>query len=235
MISEIVKTYLNPSDNFIFGFANLKGLLIKEFEAYSYGISIARVLDNRIVDAIKNGPTQEYIDHCHEVNIELHNIATTIAVDLLVNKVNSIAVVPTISTSSEEFSPYLNALTYKVSHKMIATRAGLGWIGKTDLFISRDFGARVRLVSILINKRPDIINEPIEASKCGKCNTCVTRCPAKAANGKLWDIYTSRDVFYNAQKCREKCGELCKAMLNKDVYVCGICVSECPIGKAQRK
>ena len=35
---------------------------------------------------------------------------------------------------------------------MIATRAGLGWIGKTDLFISKDIGARLRLVSILIDR-----------------------------------------------------------------------------------
>src|ERR1035437_3030273 len=140
MISEIVKSHLNPSDNFIFGFANLKGLLIKEFEAYSYGISIAKVLDNHIVDAIKNGPTNEYIDHNEEVNLELQNIATNIARDLLVKKINCLAVVPTVSTSSKEFKPYLNALAYKISHKMVATRAGLSWIGKTDLFISNDFG-----------------------------------------------------------------------------------------------
>jgi len=117
---------------------------------------------------------------------------------------------------------------------MIATRAGLGWIGKTDLFISAKFGARVRLVSLLFDSSLEIPGKPIEASKCGKCDICVTACPAKAANGILWNIHTSREMFYNAQKCREKCGEMCKKLFNKEVYVCGICVAVCPIGKSSR-
>jgi epoxyqueuosine reductase len=71
----------------------------------------------------------------------------------------------------------------------------------------------------------------IDKSKCGKCDICVQKCPAQAANGILWDISTDRDLFFNAHKCREKCSELAKSRLNLDSRICGICVSVCPLGK----
>ena len=37
----------------------------------------------------------------------------------------------------EQFDKSLPNLRYDISHKMVATRAGLGWIGKTDLFVSK--------------------------------------------------------------------------------------------------
>jgi epoxyqueuosine reductase QueG len=52
-------------------------------------------------------------------------------------------------------------LTQLPSHKMVATRAGLGWIGKTDLFVSNKYGPRVRLASIRIDAPVSSINKPI--------------------------------------------------------------------------
>ena len=114
---------------------------------------------------------------------------------------------------------------------MIATRAGLGWIGKTDLFISKAFGPRLRLVSILIDKPVNTTVLTNDKSRCGKCNVCVECCPARAANGILWDINTDRDIFFNAHKCREKCAELARLLGKKNTRICGVCVSVCPLGK----
>jgi len=117
---------------------------------------------------------------------------------------------------------------------MVATRAGLGWIGKTDLFISPVFGARLRLTSILISK--DVLSalKPIDKSRCGNCSICVDKCPAQAATGQHWDINTDRDIFFDAFKCREKCGELAKIHLKVDRRICGICVAVCPIGRINK-
>ncbi|MBT6005370.1 MAG: epoxyqueuosine reductase [Prolixibacteraceae bacterium] len=124
----------------------------------------------------------------------------------------------------------MQTLTLDISHKMVATRAGLGWIGKTDLFVSQDFGARLRLVSLLINQKPEIASIPINKSKCGNCKICVEQCPAKAANGKLWTTQIHRDEFFDAHSCRQYC-ELAKKNLNIDGRICGICISVCPIRK----
>lgn len=234
MIREILINNLIPLDEYIFGTADLTGLIDKKFGANIFGISIGKRLDDRIIDTIIDGPTLEYYNYYNQINQELSQTALIIKNELQKINIDSIVIEPTISTSSKEFEKYLSTLTVEVSHKMVATRAGLGWIGKTDLFISKEFGPRLRLVSLLINQKPANDCHPIDKSRCGKCNICVDRCPAQAANGLLWDIHTHRDTFFNAHKCRDKCGELARQKLNVDKRICGLCISVCPIGKIRQ-
>ena len=234
MIKEIIiKKNLIPFEDFIFGFADLHGLVDKKFNGFHYGISIGKRLDDKIIDDIKNGPTLEYYNYYNRINDELAELTRNIHSDLLRIGVDSIIIKPTISEGSEEYNEeYLRTLTVDISHKMVATRAGLGWIGKTDLFISRAFGPRLRLVSMLLDQKPASYSVPVEESECGKCNVCVVKCPANAANGKLWNINIHRDEFFDAHKCREKCSELARKRFNIDVRICGICVSVCPVPHA---
>jgi epoxyqueuosine reductase len=231
MIRNIVENHLIPRDEYTFGFANLIGLLPKKYSHFKYGISIGKKLDDRIIDKLITGPTLEYYNHYNKVNRELTDLTAKINDDLLLNKINSLPIVPTISIGSKQYNKYLKSLSYDISHKMAATRAGLGWIGKTDLLISKDFGPRLRLVTILLDQDPGCNEKPFEFSNCGDCNICVLKCPAKAANGLLWDINTHRDIFFNAFRCREKCGELAKQILDVDERICGLCVNVCPKGK----
>ena len=232
MIIEIVKNNLVPLENFVYGTADLNGLIDEKFGEYHYGISIGKKLDDDIIDGIKNGPTVEYYNHYKQVNIELAKIAENIKAELKKANIESIVIEPTFHTTSKRFKKYLQTLTVDVSHKMVATRAGLGWIGKTDLFISKDFGPRLRLVSLLINRKPEINSIPIETSKCGSCKKCIEQCPPQAANGKLWNIQIHRDEFFDAHKCKEY-GELVKEKLNLEGRICGMCISVCPIGKRE--
>lgn len=231
MIKTIIESHLIPRDDFIYGFADLRGLLSPVFSNYSYGISIGKRLDDSILDNLLDGPTLEYYRHYNDINKDLADLTQRIQNDLHSVKINSIPVIPTISLGSKEYGKYLESLSYDISHKMVATRAGLGWIGKTDLLISRRFGPRLRLVTILLESDPGAIAIPIEKSKCGKCNICVEKCPARAANGVPWNINVHRDQFFNAFKCREKCGEVAKQKLGVEERICGLCVSVCPVGK----
>jgi len=228
-LHKILKRHLIPSEDHIYGFANLKGLLPEKFDEYPSGISIGSRLDDTIVDSVKKGPTLEYFHHYEKINQRLQAVSEKITSDITQAGIGALAVKPTLSTSIE-FDQHLVDLRYDVSHKMVATRAGLGWIGKSDLFISPAFGARLRLTSILINKEIQQELEPVNKSKCGNCAVCVDKCPARAATGQLWDIQTDRDLFYNAFKCREKCGELSLLHLKVDKRICGICVAQCPVG-----
>ncbi|MBA7536102.1 Epoxyqueuosine reductase [subsurface metagenome] len=232
MTNSILQNKLLPKETYIFGTADLNGLIDEKFGDYQYGISVGKRLDDKIIDSIANGPTIEYYEYYNQINKELAEKAKEIKNELRKINIDSIVIEPTVST---EFMDYLKTLTVDISHKMVATRTGLGWIGKTDLFISTRFGSRLRLVSILLNKNPDIDSIPIEESRCGKCNICVEKCPAQAANGELWNIKVHRDDFFDAYKCREKCGEIAKQRLNIDIRICGLCISVCPIGKKDKK
>jgi epoxyqueuosine reductase QueG len=230
IIDNIIQKHLVPSVNFIYGYSDLTGLLDNKFKGYNYGISIGIKLDSEIVAKVINGPTPEYFSHYRQANNDLSLLTRSISRELTRNKVESLAVTPTVSTSDLD-TVYYDTLRTDLSHKMVATRAGLGWIGKTDLFVSKEFGPRLRLVSILLKTPVKAQSKPIDKSRCGKCRICVDICPAKAASGKLWNINVDRNEFYDPWKCRNQCAEYGRSKLGQDARVCGICVSVCPIGK----
>lgn len=231
MIEEILKSHLQPENEFIYGFADLTGLLDPKFSGFDYGISIGRKLDDGIVDPVINGPTIEYYSHYKQINKELERLTLDISKELNYNGIGSINIEPTTSSSDLD-SKYSIMLCTDLSHKMVATRAGLGWIGKTDLFVSKKFGPRLRLVSILI--KPAVLpkSKPIDKSRCGTCNVCVDICPAKAANGLLWDTTVKREDFFDPWKCRKQCAEFGRLRLGIDARVCGMCVASCPISRS---
>ena len=42
-----------------------------------------------------------------------------------------------------------NALTTRLPHKTVATRAGFGWIGKCALLVTKPFGSALRIATVL--------------------------------------------------------------------------------------
>ena len=232
-IENIIRNHLLPAENYIYGFADLTGLLQKKFMGFNFGISIGLKLDSIIVDKIINGPTPEYYLHYKKANDDLALLTERICLELNNNEIETFNISPTVSTSDLD-TVYSKSLRTDLSHKMVATRAGLGWIGKTDLFISKEFGPRLRLVSILLKSTVASKSTPVDKSRCGSCIICVNICPAKAANGKLWDINVEREEFFDPFKCRKQCAEFGRSRLGMDARICGICVAACPIGQIQR-
>ncbi len=117
-------------------------------------------------------------------------------------------------------TPYkYEKLTGIFSHKLAAHLAGLGWIGKSCLLLTSQFGPRVRFVSILTDA-PLIAGNPVENS-CGNCHVCVDACPVGAFTGREFRPDEPREVRFHAYKCAE---------FRRD-HPCGICVSVCPQGK----
>lgn len=215
----------------IYGYSNLGGLLPQKYSAYPYAAVIAMKLDDSVMDRVPDsGPTKEYLDLYNRVNSGLTDIVNGIAEQLRIRGTAAIAVKPTVA-DSELDDEYYKTLSMDFSHKMAATRAGLGWIGKTDLLVTEEFGPRVRLATVLTDQKPPFLKTPFNESMCGSCSACVKACPAQAASGKLWNINIHRDEFYNPFKCREMCRSLSKKNLDDNISICGICVAVCPKGK----
>jgi epoxyqueuosine reductase len=230
MIRNVIENHLVPKEDYIYGFADLRGLLPNKYSEFKYGVSIGKKLDDQIIDKLIDSPSLEYFNHYKNINTQLSELTGAIHKDFSVRNITSLPISPTISPDSKDYNEHLKSLSFDISHKMVATRAGLGWIGKTDLLISKEFGPRLRLVTILLKEDPGVDNIPVEKSKCGNCIICVIACPAHAANGRPWNVNLHRDTFFNAFKCREKCGQLAKELLNSDERICGLCVRVCPIG-----
>ena len=61
-----------PQEYYEIGYASLSGLLKPEYSKYKYGISLARKLDDQIIDQISNGPTDLYYALYCNINNELN-------------------------------------------------------------------------------------------------------------------------------------------------------------------
>jgi len=110
-------------------------------------------------------------------------------------------------------------------HKTAATRAGLGWIGKTALFVSPVLGPKVRLATVFtdLDLLPGV---PVDTGRCGRCRRCVDVCPAGAGRDVQWQAGMARDLLYDEKAC--------EAYLDgfpELAGVCGVCVAACPFGR----
>lgn len=234
-IEEIVRDTVPDDGKHIWGPADLSGLLHERFAGYSCGISIGKKLDDAVIDSIVTGPTPEYWKLYQDTNVYLTGLAADVAGKIAAAGVKSLAFAPT-SSQLDRSPDFARTLRHDFSHKMVGTRAGLGWIGKSDLFVSLKFGPRLRLVSILVDYPLRPLQPSIDKSRCGKCSICVEACPAKAINGKLWNVGVDRDEFYDAFKCRDKAREISLAATGQDEHeICGICVAVCPAGGIKQK
>ena len=230
-IEKIVKR--NVSGQCIIGFSSLENLVPKKFKRLKYGITIGIKLDDSIIDNIKGGPTAEYAEHYDKINKTLNKTASDIKRMLKDQGNNAEVIKSTISVSEEKRIPnYINTLSVEFPHKTAATRSGLGWIGKTALFVSWEFGPRVRLVTILTDRKLET-GIPVTDSLCGKCEICVNRCPAQASNGKNWHVQMKREDFFDAKKCRDTARKLGIQRIGRYDSLCGICVAVCPIGRRE--
>ncbi|MCU0822258.1 MAG: epoxyqueuosine reductase [Spirochaetes bacterium] len=228
-IQNAIIDLLPNQHEFVIGFADMEQLL-KDNYPYRYAVVIGEKLDDKVIDGIINGPTIEYFTHYNKVNNDLNGVVLKISDFLKSKGIESLHVFPTIE-DSEIDNKLRKTLRYKYSHKMAATRSGIGWIGKTNLLVSEKFGPRFRMASVLTNYQFENPGIPITESRCGNCSICVESCPAQAANGKIWNTEIDRDEFYNAVKCRDMCRKLSFKNIRRAVSLCGRCVAVCPKGR----
>jgi epoxyqueuosine reductase len=233
-IKKLIENNLPQNTDYLAGYSDLRGLLPAKYEGFNYAIVLARRLDDRIINSIADGPNIDYFNHYQEVNNELNLVARNLA-DAISSLGSKALVIASTSHDKDLDENYSQTLRTDFSHKMASTRAGLGWIGKTALFISEQFGPRMRLATVLTDYHLPYCKEPIYESQCGSCDLCVRECPAQAANGKHWNVHVDRDEFFDAFACRKKARELSRNNLNKEISLCGRCVSVCPVGKKTPK
>jgi epoxyqueuosine reductase QueG len=227
-IEKIIKK--RTKREYILGYSYLEGLVPKKYKSLVYGITVGIRLDDKIINNIAGGPTSAYLKHYQNINSTLNKIAFEIKDLIKGHRRRAEVIKATMEASDEDVYPnYLKTLSVEFPHKTAATRAGLGWIGKTALLVSWKYGPRVRLVTVLTTLRFET-GPAVKSSLCGECDICVKSCPAGAANGKLWSPNLKRDEFYNAYACRSKAKELTKTLLKKKKTVCGICMAVCPLG-----
>lgn len=91
--------------------------------------------------------------------------------------------------------------TTPLPHKKIAILAGMGWIGKSNLLVTEEYGSALCMCSILTNAPLPTQNKQIRMPKCRGCNVCKNICPAKVIHGRNWEAGINRDLIVDVYHC----------------------------------
>lgn len=128
-------------------------------------------------------------------------------------------------TQNAEFKPMVD--TGELIDVAVAQRAGLGFIGRNGLLITKEFGSWVYLGEIITDLEFEY-DQPVSFG-CGDCYRCVTACPTDALlgdgrmNAKRCLSYQTQTKGYMPVEFRRK--------MTSVIYGCDICQLSCPYNK----
>ncbi|MCX5645383.1 MAG: GNAT family N-acetyltransferase [Phycisphaerae bacterium] len=217
--AEIIRQLTDHGADLV-GFADVSCLPADVTGGLTRAVAIALALDPAVIRDIENGPTAEYFAEYERANALLAQLSEEVARTLVKSGSRARAFAPT----SEQIDKA--TLSAKLQHRTVATRAGLGWIGKSGLLVTREYGSAVRLASVLTDAELEI-GEPVDISSCGDCRRCVEHCPAKAIVGVNWETGATREHIYDAVSCFKTARSLSGAK-GLQATICGVCIHACP-------
>ena len=203
------------------GFGDLSELLPEVRVGLPVGIVVAVKYPKDTIRGIHNMPTEAYYQQYNLLNEKLDALVEFGAQLLRDNGFNAI---PQTRAYVNQFMTGNSSL---LPHKTVATRAGLGWIGKCALLVTEEYGSMIRLSSILTDA-PLETSQPINISKCGDCTVCTDVCPAGAVSGNLWRVGIDYREFFDAALCRKTARERTMQSLRIEQSLCGKCIEICP-------
>jgi epoxyqueuosine reductase QueG len=200
------------------GFADISDVAIPGREELRTAIAIGIAYDPEMVEILDTDPEAF---ETHLADNKKAMVSLLRECEQLLGENGFAAWTPPISNN-------LPGLMSDFSHKTAATKAGFGWVGKSALFVSSEFGPGVRLATVLTDAS-FATGLPVVESRCGKCTECVEACPYSAIRGAQWHPEISRDELLDAFLCSKK----------REAYIlelgfkhpCGLCIKACPFGK----
>ncbi|MFA5039126.1 MAG: hypothetical protein WC732_05535 [Candidatus Omnitrophota bacterium] len=166
-------------------------------------------LSGSILSEITGKPTKLYFHHYRTANMFLDQMAFRVSRWL---EARGAAALPIPASQILDWQKQ----TAHISHKKMGRLAGLGWLGRNNLLVSKKFGAQFRMATILTDYKLKT-DRPLKED-CGLCRACLKSCPAGA-------IKETRERFGHLE-----CFEKLKSFQQQNIvgqYVCGICVKVC--------
>lgn len=191
------------------------------WDGLNTGVSVAVPVPDHIVEDLKTAPTLEYREAYRTLNGQLNEIVSA-GEDFLTRRGFRAYACTTGRMKQDE------TWCVPIPHKTFAVRAGLGWIGKSCLLVTEEYGSAIRLSSLLTDA-PLPVDRPVTQSRCGACRVCVDRCPGQALTGALWTAGMERSALVSRERCKEaQLRRMEQATGLRGVDLCGLCFAVCP-------
>jgi len=189
------------------------------FEGLENAVSLVFRLSDSVVEEITDCPTHTYFHHYRTMNAYIDSVSLQLVM-MLQEKGFKAAAIPA--------SQSIEGLKALYSHKKAATRAGLGSIGKSALFISHKYGPRIRLGTVFTNAPLKTLCEK-QVDICKECNVCAVSCGAMAIKNISYCENMPREEFFDAKACSDYMKDKFKHIGRG--AVCGVCMKVCPKGR----
>ena len=219
--AELKKIAAELGADFI-GFCRFPSPPVASQPDLAYALSFGVKLSDGILQTIdkENGPSFMYFQHYRTANALLDSISFRLS--RVLEEKGFLALPVAASQSLGKNNPYRGL----VAHKTAAVLSGLGFVGKSGLFLSTEYGSKVRLATILTNCPVQSELHVIE-NGCGSCTLCQKACPAGAIYGEL--PTTDGERNFDAEKCSKYMKEHFQDVGRGSV--CGVCIKVCPKNK----
>jgi epoxyqueuosine reductase len=118
--------------------------------------------------------------------------------------------------------------TSPLLERATAQRAGLGFVGKNTMLVTRGFGSWVFLASVVTTL--DLPADPPDRRSCGLCRICIDSCPAQAITAP-YRLDARRCTAYWTIESREPVPEPLKGKTGNWIFGCDACQEACPHNK----
>lgn len=138
---EDLHAFLLGNGASVVGCGSMSQVADSKRDGYPIGISIGVALEPSLIEGLLDGPSEALRENGASVRASLVRLRHS-CVEFLIERGHQACFSRSGITDEANFISDL-------PHKTVATRAGLGWIGKSALLISEDFGGALRLTSVL--------------------------------------------------------------------------------------
>ena len=215
-MNEYIRNFLEERFVSDIGFTRFEETPFPELQN---AVSLVFHLSDAVVNQIEDTPTHTYFQHYRTMNAYIDSVSLQLVMALM-QKGYKAAAIPA--------SQSIEGLAGLFPHKKAAVRAGLGYIGKSALFISEKHGPRVRLGTVFTDAPLETVCLP-QKSQCGDCNICAKNCGAMAIKNVNYCEGMSREDIFDAKACSDYMKDKFKHIGRG--AVCGVCMKVCPKGR----
>lgn len=115
--------------------------------------------------------------------------------------------------------------TGEIDERWAGYLAHMGFLGKSQFLITKEYGSYVYLATILIDK--DINKEFSIQDTCGTCDLCVKACPTNALDGR----FIKERCISELTQSKKELDDTEISSIRNLVYGCDICQQVCPKNK----
>lgn len=112
-----------------------------------------------------------------------------------------------------------------VMEKPLATKAGLGWVGKNSLLVNRSAASWFFLGEIYTNL--PLIQSSETPNHCGSCDNCIVACPTQAIVAP-YKLDARRCISYLTIEFKGSIPLELRPLIGNRIYGCDDCLLPCP-------